>query len=383
MVRHGVGVAAQQREARKQQPAHAQQRQNGAAYQLVGFAQQRAVAAQLHLHPQLALADFAHDLADVGRQGLEQGQQLRTGVFGLAEQVGPRVLLLDNPGAVGPHELERVEAGVQHLADALEDNQRPQDEEHRARHLQLVVVNHGLQGVGQVAHAHLLHVERGEVLNQLAQVRLEGPHVGDFGREGQAAEVERHAARVLPGHADEHAREGVLLLLAETAHHAKVDEHDGAVGPHQHVAGVRVGMKSPKLKYLGQVNVHARFGHRGGVQAPGQQLDFVRDFAAAHELNHEDAGRAQLPKRLGNVEGLVRLVQLAELLHRAGLGRVVQLLAHAALERVHDVLRVRQPLLLQETSREAHQLVQQGQVRAHLLAHAGALHFHHHFLAAQ
>ena len=270
---------------------------------------------------------------------------------------------------------------MQHLTDAFQNHQRPQDEEHGPRHLQFVGVNDALQRVGQVTHAHLLHVEHSEILNQLAEVRLEGAHVGDFGREGQAPEVERHAARVLPGHADEHARKRVLLLLGEAAHHAKIDEHHRAVGPHQHIAGVRVGMEHAELKNLRQVDVHAVFGHGGGAQVPGQQLGLVGDFAAAHELNHEDARGAELPKRLGNVERGVVGVELAKLLHRAGFGRVVQLLAHAALKGVHHVLRVGQALILQKARREAHQLVQQGQVGAHFFAHAGALHLHHHFLA--
>ena len=270
---------------------------------------------------------------------------------------------------------------MQHFADAFEDDQRPQNEEHRARHLQLVLVDDALQRVGQIAHAHVLHIERGEVLDELREVGFEGAHVGDVGRQGQAAEVEGHVARVLPGHADEHARKGVLLLLGEAPHHAEVNEHQRTIGAHQHVAGVGVGVEKPELKYLGQVDVHARFGHLGGVEAPGQQLRLVGDFAALHELDNQNAAGAQLAVGPGDVERGVAFVELAHLLHGAGFGGVVQLLAHAALKGIHHVLGVGQALLAQEAGREAHQLVQEHEVGAHFFAHAGALHLHHHFLA--
>ena len=141
--------------------------------------------------------------------------------------------------------------------------------------------------------------------------------------------------------------------------------------------------KDAELENLGQVDVHAGFGHLLRAQAPLQQLRLVGDFAAAHELNHQDAGGAQLAVGLRDIERVVVCVQRAELLHAAGLGGVVQLLGHAALEGVHDVLRVAQALLAQEAGRQAHQLVEQAQVGAHLFLHVGPLHLHHHLLARE
>nr|GFB62873.1 hypothetical protein [Tanacetum cinerariifolium] len=225
VVRHLGWVVPKQAQTRKYDAAQRQQRQDSAAHQLVGFAEQACVAAQFHFHPQVALADFAHNLAQVDGQGLEQSQQLGTGVLGFAKDI------------FGRH---------------------------------------------------------GKIFDEQTEVGFEGAHVGNIAAEGQAAKVERHAAGILPGHANKNARKGVFLLLGELAHHAKVNEYQLTIGAHEHVAGVRVGVKKPELEYLGQVDVHAGFGHLLRAEAPGQQLRLIGYLAAGYKLDYQYFAGTQL-----------------------------------------------------------------------------------------
>ncbi len=70
--------------------------------------------------------------------------------------------------------------------------------------------------------------------------------------------------------------------------------------------------KNAELENLGQVHVHALFGHLRRAQAPLQQLRLVGDFAAAHELNHQDAVGAQLAVGLRDIERVVVGVRACE-----------------------------------------------------------------------
>ena len=132
-------------------------------------------------------------------------------------------------------------------------------------------------------------------------------------------------AEVAVDEVDDGLDDRVALRRREEGHHPKVDVREAAVGPHEQVAHVRVGVEEAALQHLPQRALHERvddvapleavLAQRRAVSQP-EAIDPLHRQHAARRERREDLGRRDVgdgaveprePRRVGGLDAVVDL----------------------------------------------------------------------------
>src|SRR5258706_4375969 len=129
----------------------------------------------------------------------------------------------------------------------------------------------------------------------------------------------RDAPVIAPEKGEEVLREVVLVHLVERAHDAEVERDVAAVGRHQDVPRVHVGVKEPVAENLREENLDAGTRELRDLDAQRAQFTHLADRHADHALHDHDLGAAEVPEYFRH-EQQRRVVEIAAQL--AGVGRL-------------------------------------------------------------
>ncbi len=175
--------------------------------------------------------------------------------------------LLDQRAGEGPH----IDLGVEQAADALADQHAFLQEQKLGLRLHLELLG----------HLEELRQEPGErdLVERQAQDRL-----GDGARglgEGVDRLVRRHVAGaemhfgdlaiVAVEEAQQHVGEEIARALVDAAHDAEIDRDHRAIGGHEKIAGVHVGVKEAVAEDLAEKAARGAADDFVGVVAGGDQ----------------------------------------------------------------------------------------------------------------
>ena len=147
-----------------------------------------------------------------------------------------------------------------------------------------------------------------------------------------------HLTRVIAGHGYEYACEGILVFFHQLAYHSKVKDDDRAILTHEYIAGMRVTVKISKLKYHGQVYIHAPFYYDLRIYAPFGQLVHIGDLAAFDELHDKYLVSRVFAIYFWYIEVCTEFICRAKPLNIPRFIAVIQFFLHTALKGAHCLI---------------------------------------------
>ncbi len=356
-----------------------------------------------------ALVEQAGALPDVRRAGFElafvyflqypvqfvgQGEGGGHGAAHEASDEGHEVVFFAHHELpqVGAHHIEGVELRIEGGADAEQQGNHAVE--------QHPVLGH-LHGAGDAADADVADeveeavVERVEfdvtevealqfhfVLEEVAEGvnHLFGHLVGvlALGDEAHAAGRCHQCAGVVLHGGLYHLGNALPELLTEFGHGPEVEQHEGAVGFYQDVAGVWVGVIDPVLEHHAAIGPQQSAEDVPAVEAPGVELGGVADFHALVPGGGQHPSGAVVGVNLRDEEALFVQEVGRYPLHGLRLPPEVQFLlyhlAHLRVEVVHalDVV---------EKGDDLGEPLDDAEVHLRHLFDVGVLHFYHHLCA--
>ena len=136
-----------------------------------------------------------------------------------------------------------------------------------------------------------------------------------------------HAAVVAGGQAVEDLRQPLPRAAVDPAHDAEVDRHDRAVGAHEQVPLVHVGVEEPAADRLGEERQHQPAGELRQVVPGGLERGDVADLDAVDPLDRQHPAVGAVPVDRGDAVALEALHRLGQLGGRGGLAAQVELAA--------------------------------------------------------
>lgn len=278
--------------------------------------------------------------------------------------------------SVGLQGVEHLEVRIQPRRGPFGHHQHFEQQRRLLRKVQLVLLQDAEQLLEHDCEADLRQ-RTAPVAGRERGDRLPQPcPVDDVGGPGEFYQGGGEGVRVVAGEGEHDAGEAVRGLFGELPDHPEVDQRERAVGLHEHVPGMGVGMEEPVVEHHREHDVGTQPRECDPVDAGGVQALQVVDPHPAHPLQGQHARGRGLPVHAGNPHPRRVGELLREPFGVAGLLQVVQLGTQRAGELLHQPGQVVLPDGIPAPVGAVGEVAENVQVFMHLRDHAGPAHLH-------